>query len=129
MSEAHNCPCTPECPLQKAFRLIGGRWKMSILCSLTADGPMRYNDLKRRMDGISNTMLVKSLKELEEGGLVARNEYLEVPVRVEYAVTDQVRSLLPILGELAQWAAGLPAPGPGTEPDAPQDADQDTAGE
>lgn len=78
-----------------------------LTCSLTADGPTRYNDLKRRMQGISNTMLVRSLRELEEAGLVVRREYLEVPVRVEYETTELTRELLPILASLAGWAVNL----------------------
>ncbi|MCD7724717.1 MAG: winged helix-turn-helix transcriptional regulator [Clostridiales bacterium] len=86
---------------------LGGRWKMSILCSLSNDGSTRYNDIKRKMGNISNTMLAKSLKELEEDGLVKRTEYVEVPIRVEYEITDSVRSLIPILTELAVWGSNL----------------------
>ncbi len=107
MANEHVCPCTVGCPLQKAMSAIGGRWKMSILCSLSNDGPNRYNDIKRKMDSISNTMLEKSLKELEEDGLVKRTEYMEVPIRVEYEITDSVRSLIPILTQLAVWRNGL----------------------
>ncbi|MCC8102299.1 MAG: helix-turn-helix transcriptional regulator [Clostridiales bacterium] len=66
MANEHICPCTVGCPLQKAMSAIGGRWKMSILCSLSNDGATRYNDIKRKMGSISNTMLAKSLKELED---------------------------------------------------------------
>ena len=52
-------------------------------------------------------MPAKSLKEPEDAGLVLRREYLEVPVRVEYEITDAARGLMPILSQLAQWAAGL----------------------
>ncbi|MCD7839233.1 MAG: helix-turn-helix transcriptional regulator [Erysipelotrichaceae bacterium] len=107
MSNTHVCPCTIGCPLQKAMSAIGGRWKMSIICSLSNDGATRYNDLKRKMNGISNTMLAKSLKELEEDGLIKRTEYTEVPIRVEYEITDTVRSLIPILTELALWGSQL----------------------
>lgn len=107
MAHEHVCPCTVGCPLQKAMSAIGGRWKMSILCSLSHDGATRYNDLKRKMDGISNTMLAKSLRELEDDGLVKRMEYMEVPIRVEYEITDAVRSLMPILMELAVWQNDL----------------------
>ena len=89
------------------MELLGGKWKMSILCSLTADGATRYNELKRKMGNISNTMLAKSLKELEDADLVIRHEYLEVPVRVEYEVTEATHTLLPILSELAGWAVKL----------------------
>lgn len=103
----NNCPCSTPCPLQKVMDILGGKWKMSILCSLTADGATRYNELKRKMGNISNTMLAKSLKELEDAGLVIRHEYLEVPVRVEYEVTEATLTLLPILSELAGWAVKL----------------------
>lgn len=105
--EKDNCPCMDPCPLQKAMDILGGKWKTSLICSLAVDGATRYNDLKRRMGGISNTMLAKSLKELEEAGLIVRKEYLEVPIRVEYEVTEATKNLLPILASLAGWAAAL----------------------
>lgn len=104
MSISHNCPCTEACPLQKAMEMIGGKWKLAILCSLSVEGTVRYNELKRKIKGVSNTMLAKSLQELEEDGLVCRIEYLEVPVRVEYVATDRAKQLSPILAELAKWA-------------------------
>ena len=107
MSVNHNCPCTEACPLQRAMEMIGGKWKLSILCSLMVDGATRYNDLKRKMNGISNTMLAKSLKEMEEDGLVTRTEYVEVPIRVEYEITEKAKALGPILVQLAQWAVML----------------------
>jgi len=107
MSLERNCPCTIKCPLQKAMKAIGGKWKISILCSLAADGATRYNDLKRKMNGISNTMLAKSLKELEEDGLVKRTEYMEVPIRVEYETTKVVEELKPIMVELAKWGNNI----------------------
>ncbi len=107
MAHEHVCPCTVGCPLQKAMSAIGGRWKMSILCSLSHDGATRYYDMKRKMYGCSNTMLAKSLRELEDDGLVKRMEYMEVPIRVEYEITDAVRSLMPILMELAVWQNDL----------------------
>ena len=56
------------------------------------------------LDGISNTVLASALRELERDGLVTRQEYLEVPVRVEYSPTDACRELLPILEQLSDWA-------------------------
>lgn len=106
MSISHNCPCTEACPLQHAMEMIGGKWKLPILCALAVDGSTRYNDLKRKLGGISNTMLAKSLKELEDNGLVTRTEYMEVPIRVEYQSTDKAKALTPILAQLAQWAVG-----------------------
>lgn len=107
MSVTHACPCTELCPLQKAMQAIGGKWKMAILCSLSTSGATRYNDLKRNMQGISNTMLAKSLKELEADGLVKRTEYMEVPARVEYSVTPAADALKPIMLDLAKWGQNL----------------------
>ena len=104
MSQAHNCPCAPACVLQSALNTIGGKWKLPILCSLLANGSSRYNELLKNIRGISNTMLSKTLKELEEDGMVERSEYLEVPVRVEYGLTDKARKLQPILTDLIRWA-------------------------
>lgn len=79
--------------LQRAMEMIGGKWKLSLLCSLMVDGSTRYNELKRKMNGISNTMLAKPLKEMEDDGLVTRTEYMEVPIRVEYAITEKAKAL------------------------------------
>ena len=103
MSEKASCPCGETCVLQSALNKIGGKWKLPILCSLTANGTSRYNDLLRSINGISNTMLSKSLKELEDDGMVIRREYMEVPVRVEYTVSKRAESLQPILLDLIQW--------------------------
>lgn len=104
MSQAHNCPCSPECVLQGALNIIGGKWKLPILCSLLANGSSRYNGLLKNTRGISNTMLSKTLKELEDDGLIERSEYLEVPIRVEYDLTVKARRLQPILTDLIRWA-------------------------
>ncbi len=99
----YECPCMEKCPLNNVMELIGGKWKMQIICALNNGGPTRYNRLKARMDGISNTVLAKSLKELEEAGLVVRKEYLEVPVRVEYETTEACDRLIPVLDSLGAW--------------------------
>ncbi|MCM1467684.1 MAG: helix-turn-helix transcriptional regulator [Alistipes sp.] len=107
MAAVHSCPCTEACPLQKVSNALGGKWKLSILCSLSGGKATRYNDLKRKIKGISNTMLAKSLKELEDNGLIKRTEYMEVPIRVEYETTDLTQDLLPILSELAKWSVNI----------------------
>ena len=109
MAQEHNCPCARECALQGALGSIGGKWKLPILCSLAANGDCRYNALLKNIRGISNTMLSKTLRELEADGLVVRAEYLEVPVRVEYALTEKARRLQPIMAQLIQWSMEDPA--------------------
>jgi DNA-binding HxlR family transcriptional regulator len=105
------CPCRDNCPLSSALKLIGGKWKIPILCALHQDGTTRYNTLKRKIRGITNTMLASSLKELEEDGLICRRQYMEMPVRVEYALTERCDDLMPILHQLAQWGVRMPTTG------------------
>ena len=107
MSQQHNCPCTSQCALQSALESIGGKWKLPVLCSLSANGASRYNELLHNVQGISNTMLSQTLKELERDHLVLRSEYLEVPVRVEYELSVQAKKLQPILVQLIQWKMEL----------------------
>ena len=75
-----------------------------ILCAVCNAGTIRYNALRGKLDGVSNTVLSSALKELERDGLIERQEYLEVPVRVEYRPTERCRTLLPILEALSDWA-------------------------
>ncbi len=107
MENKYSCPCLHKCPLQHAMDVIGGKWKIVILCSLHTNGSTRYNELKRNLKGISNTMLAKSLKELETDGLITRQEYIEVPIRIEYNITNKTKKLIPILEDLAKWGITL----------------------
>ena len=94
---------------------------MQILCSVTNAGTIRYNALRGKLDGISNSVLSSALRELERDGLILRREYLEVPVRVEYAPTEDCRRLLPILEQLSDWAeARMPADESTTKKEEPQ---------
>ncbi len=99
------------CPLGSALKVVGGKWKIPILCALHQDGATRYNDLKRKIRGITNTMLASSLKELEEDGLVHREQYMEIPARVEYSLTGLCGDLMPILKQLARWGIQVHALG------------------
>ncbi len=99
----YDCPCLERCPLHYAMSMIGSKWKVQILCAVYCTGAIRYNSLKRKLDGISNTVLASCLKELEADGLLLRREYLEVPVRVEYATTPACDELMPILEQFISW--------------------------
>ncbi|SHI62467.1 transcriptional regulator, HxlR family [Butyrivibrio fibrisolvens DSM 3071] len=91
------------CSLKKVLDIIGGKWKIMILCVIDYNEVVRYGQLNRAVDGITNTMLANSLKELEADGLVERKQYDEMPVRVEYNLTPKAKSLIPILLELKKW--------------------------
>ena len=74
-----------------------------ILCVIDNNEVVRYGDLRRTVYGITNTMLAQSLKELESDGLICRTQYNEMPVRVEYSLTEKTKSMIPILLELKKW--------------------------
>lgn len=93
------------CGLKKVLDTIGGKWKILILCYMNSHHTARYGELRRAIVGITNTMLAQSLKELEKDGFVKRYQYDEMPVRVDYSLTDKSLSLLPILLELKDWGA------------------------
>ena len=91
------------CGLKKVIDIVGGKWKIMILCVIDRDEVVRYGDLKRTVFGITNTMLAQSLKELEADGLVIRMQYDEMPVRVEYSLSGKAKTLIPILLDLKKW--------------------------
>ncbi len=92
-----------DCPVTYALSLIGGKWKLPIIWALSRNGVLRYNELRRKVYGITNMMLSQSLKELERNGLITRSQYMEIPPRVEYALTKAGMNLLPALNQLATW--------------------------
>ena len=91
------------CGLKKVINIVGGKWKIMILCVIDNNEVVRYGEIRRTVHGITNTMLANSLKELEADGLVERKMYDEMPIRVEYNLTDRTKSLIPILLELKKW--------------------------
>lgn len=93
------------CPIRYAIAVVGGKWKLPIICMLAGDQPVRYSNIKRKLSGITNMMLAQSLKELQASGLVHREQYNEVPPRVEYALTEKGRKIIPPLTKLAEWGA------------------------
>ncbi len=94
------------CPIRYAFDIVGGKWKLAILCMLSSVGePTRYSTIRRKLGDITNMMLSQSLKELEAVGMVHREQYNEVPPRVEYSLTDKGNSIIPALIQLGEWGA------------------------
>ena len=83
--------------------LIQGKYKMFILYTLMDFGVVRFNEMKRYIRGISFKALSATLKELEADGLVHREEYPQIPPKVEYSLTERGRSLIPILDQMCTW--------------------------
>lgn len=92
-----------KCPLTFALNIIGGKWRLPIIWALSKNGTMRYNELKRNIDGITNMMLTQTLKELESYDVIDRKQFMEIPPRVEYSLTDSGKSLIPALKAVADW--------------------------
>jgi len=100
------CPCADPCPLGSALSMIGGRWKIRLVCTMYADGTQRFTDLMKKTEGITAAMLSSSLREMERDGIITREQFSEIPPRVEYSLTEKGKSLWPILHRLAHWGAG-----------------------
>lgn len=92
-----------SCGMAYTISVLSGRWKLSILGYLLANDKLRYGELKRKIEGISERMLISQLKELQADSLVERIAYPEVPPRVEYKLSEKGESLENILIELSQW--------------------------
>src|SRR4051812_22188532 len=88
--------------LAVTLRVIGGKWKPQILYFLL-DGPKRYGELKRMVEGVSDKVLIQQLKDLEADNVLARTDYKEVPPRVDYALTPFGRSLADAIVPLCTW--------------------------
>lgn len=92
-----------NCEKELTLSVIGGKWKMLILWHLGKEGTKRFGELKALMPGITQRMLVNQLRELEEDLIVERKVYPVVPPKVEYSLTEQGQSLMPILDSMYKW--------------------------
>ncbi|EFO33579.1 HTH-type transcriptional activator HxlR [Roseibium sp. TrichSKD4] len=91
------------CPTETILGMIGGKWKGMILWCICRK-TMRFNALQRTIPGISQRMLTKQLRELEDHGIITRTVYPEIPPRVEYGLSQHGETLKPILDELESWS-------------------------
>lgn len=96
-------PYNRNCPTRKILNKIGDQWTVLVIGSLET-GPMRFSELKRAIDGISQKMLTQTLRGLEADGLVARTVTPQIPPRVDYELTDLGRTLIEPLAGLEKWA-------------------------
>jgi DNA-binding HxlR family transcriptional regulator len=99
----NSLPFSYYCPVDFAFRRIGGKYKGRILWFLK-DGALRYGELKRTVEGISTKMLTQALRELEEDRLIIRHSFIEVPPRVEYSLSHSGSDLIPVIDKMRIWA-------------------------
>jgi DNA-binding HxlR family transcriptional regulator len=92
----------PPCPVATTALLIGDHWKILIIRELL-NGTRRFNEITKGLEGISNKVLSQHLKVMESRGLVKRKVYAEVPVKVEYSLTDIGWQLQPVISEMWRW--------------------------
>lgn len=96
-----------NCPIIYSMKIISSKWKIPILWYLILEDGQHYNQLKRTLSGITNTMLTKSLREMESDGLVRRHCYSTVPPSVTYHLTDLGKELVFTMGELFEFGKKL----------------------
>jgi DNA-binding HxlR family transcriptional regulator len=94
-----------QCPVEKAIRIIGGKWKLLVLRSLLLNGPQRYNELLSSVTAISPKELTRNLRELTNTGLVARDDGTRRLAR--YELTKLGRGLMPTFKKLLIWGKQL----------------------
>ena len=92
-----NCPVTP------LLVMLQGKWKSLIMYELCIYETVRFSQLKKDLPDITNTMLTKSLRELEDDGLIKREQFNEIPPHVEYSLTEMGKDLLPVFYSIMNW--------------------------
>lgn len=95
--------CLGNTGFHYTLSLINGKYKMTILYTLMEFEVVRFNEMKRYIESISYKTLSSALKELEADGLVHREEYPQIPPKVEYRLTERGKSLIPILDSMCAW--------------------------
>lgn len=93
-----------RCPLEYGLQTFGGKWKSRIICVLSSQKTLRYSDLRHEMGNITDAVLASTLKELINDNIVNRKSYDEIPPRVEYSLTKNGSSVVPILRSICHWA-------------------------
>lgn len=93
-----------RCPLEYGLEMFGGKWKSRIVCVLSAKEVLRYGELREEISNITDAVLASTLKELIRDDIISRTSYDEIPPRVEYALTEKGRSVIPILQSICKWS-------------------------
>ncbi|AOY95769.1 transcriptional regulator [Cupriavidus sp. USMAA2-4] len=91
------------CPSRAVLSRIGQKWTVLAMVALQ-DAPMRFGDIRRRLEGVSQKVLTQTLRAMERDGLIERNVYDELPLRVEYMLSPLAHTLLPLVVALKAWA-------------------------
>lgn len=93
-----------RCPLEYGLTVFGGKWKSRVICVLSEKGTLRYSAIRKEMTNITDAVLASTLKELIADGIVKRQQFDEIPPRVEYCLSEKGISVVPILQTICQWS-------------------------
>ena len=93
-----------RCPLEYGLTVFGGKWKSRVICVLAEKRMLRYSAIRKEMVNITDAVLAATLKELIADDIVKRQQFDEIPPRVEYSLTDKGFSVVPILQNICQWS-------------------------
>lgn len=93
----------PGCPVESTLSYLDGKWKGVILFHLMNEGTLRFNELRRHISTVTQRMLTKQLRELEEAGVISRKVFPVVPPRVDYTLTPLGKSMQPVISALKAW--------------------------
>lgn len=94
-----------NCPVRRTLDLMQGKWTLYVIFELSKADILRFGALKKKLPGITNTMLTSTLRFLEEHGLVTRVQYNEIPPCVEYSLSEAGKALYPIFVEMGNWGS------------------------
>ena len=92
-----------KCPVNYTLSVLGGKWKWAILWQVSRHEVIRYGKLKDNLQSIAHKTLSQQLKELENSELIHREQYNQIPPKVEYSLTEKGKTLIPILEQMSQW--------------------------
>lgn len=93
-----------RCPLEYGLAVFGGKWKSRVICVLAEKGTLRYSAIRKEMANITDAVLAATLKELIADDIVCRQQFDEIPPRVEYRLSEKGNSVVPILQTICRWS-------------------------
>lgn len=92
-----------DCPVHRTLEILSGKWRTHIIYELCKHPSMRFGELKKACPRITNTMLTNTLRDLENLGIIHREQFNEIPPHVEYSLTSKGKALLPVFTEISKW--------------------------
>ena len=96
-----------NCPVRRTLELLSGKWRTHVIYELCKKPSCRFSELKKAVPRITNTMLTATLRDLEELGIIHREQFNEIPPHVEYSLTQKGKELLPVFYEISKWDGTL----------------------